>query len=911
MSREQVTLKVSGLWTYEDVFSAVPEGSLSVAKNVVIDQKNLVSPRRGYQSLPIGLSGGGDINFTNGQSLFEFNGYTHYHRASGEFYYWDGAEWVAYAGTFVKPGTTNRSRSAIANKNFYITSNNGVQKITTLGGSIVDSGARPGYAPTATVTTAGTGSLFTATSDGVAYRIVWGYKDANMNLVLGAPSNRTVVISTGANQDASLSFQIPSNVTTDWFYQIYRTKVLTSATPLTVGDRMYLAAEGNPTAQQITDGVVGNGTGGNPNFIDNQPDDLLGLELYTNDTSEGIAQANYEPPQCVDMAFYQNYMFYANTKQKAAITIQLLGTGADALQAGDTQKIGALYFKASAAPSNSGKDGSLATPYEYLLVNAGTSPSQDVEQTAKNLINTINKYHPVIDAYYFSEISAESVQLPGQIRLTEKDFNLAPNFTVSDSGTNISWSPNLQTVQTATSDEAPNRVFYSKFGKPEAVPLLNYFDVGPANTQIRRILPLRTSLLVFTNREIYQLSGTTSDSFRVDMLDNTARLIADDSLVTLNNTAIGLFDQGVCQVSESLTVLSRAIEGDLLTIRGLSSANINSLAFGIGYESDRKYILYLPFTAGDTTSAKGAYVYNIVTNTWTLWDKTYKFGILNYNQDKLFMLAADSVSLERKNYNESDIADEQEIIPLLRVFKGTYDTPLLLTSTYPDGVDPDEADRRTGFFAFVTSTGTAWEWSVVNNQWEDSEAFELVPSEANVFYVDPTTLLNVQVGDVYYEDETKFSKVLAVDPETITFTVQDALDWSGGTWEVQKVIPIEIRYNPIYMSNPSMLKQFSEVTLITSSSLEGVRLGFKGVTSSGFEYIPFEGIASGGWGLFSWGDVPWGGDAEVLRYRTLVPRDKQRDSALVVSVLQDTIYNNFEISGLSIIYRVIGPRVIR
>lgn len=157
----------------------------------------------------------------------------------------------------------------------------------------------------------------------------------------------------------------------------------------------------------------------------------------------------------------------------------------------------------------------------------------------------------------------------------------------------------------------------------------------------------------------------------------------------------------------------------------------------------------------------------------------------------------------------------------------------------------------------------------------------------------------------------KFSKVIAVDPDTITFQVQDVLDWSGGTWEVQKVIPTEIQYNPIFMGNPAMLKQFSEVTLITASSLESPRMGFKGITSSGFEYVDFATQSTGGWGLFPWGDGPWGGEAQVLRYRTWVPRQKQRDSAIVISVSQDTIYNNFEISGLSIVYRVIGPKVIR
>ncbi len=151
-----------------------------------------------------------------------------------------------------------------------------------------------------------------------------------------------------------------------------------------------------------------------------------------------------------------------------------------------------------------------------------------------------------------------------------------------------------------------------------------------------------------------------------------------------------------------------------------------------------------------------------------------------------------------------------------------------------------------------------------------------------------------------------------MDNVNLRFFVQDNLDWSGGLtpWQAQKAIPIEIRWNPIFMGNPAMLKHFSEVTLITTSSMENLIMGFKGVSSSDYD-ISFTGSASGAWGLFPWGDVPWGGDAEILRYRTLVPVQKQRDSMIYIRAVQSTIYNNFEISGLSIIYRVIGPRVVR
>lgn len=905
MAREEVTLKLSGLWTYEDVFSAVPDGSLSTATNIVLDQKNIASPRRGYERLDADISGGGTLTFNDNEAVYSFLGYPHYHKNSGQLYYYNGTEWVLYPSVFVRPTGTNRSRYAAANKNIYVTSTNGVQKITTAGSAIVDAGARPGYAPDLALTA---GSLFTLANHGAAYRIVWGYKDVNNNLILGAPSSRSIILNgASVNQDVTTTFQIPGNVTTSWFYQVYRTKIEPATTIDEVSDQLYLAYEGNPTALEIAAASV--------TYTDSQPDELLGIELYTNATQDGILNANYEPPQCKDIALYQGHTFFANCTQKAAMVIQLLGTGTDGLQANDTITVGGKYFKAvSGTPNNVGKTGAIGLPYEFqIFVTA--SPSSDVELTAKSLVSIIVKYHTTIDAYYYSEVSAEALDLPGQIRLVEKDYNLAPSFTVfSTTAVSVSqvWTPSLASPgQTAVAETNPNRVYYSKYGKPEAVPTLNFFDVGAANVDILRILPLRTALLIFTKREIYKLSGSTQNAFQTTLLDNTAKLISSDSAVVLNNSVIGLFDQGVCQVSESVQVLSRPIEGDLLTLRGLTGTNLESLGFAIGYESDRKYILYLPFTAGDTTQAKAAYVYNTVTNTWTYWDKTFKHGMIDETDDKLYMVNTSGVSRERKAYNEQDIADEQVEVPVLRVFKGTFADTTALQLDFPDGASVDENARRTDFYAFVTSTNTVWEWDNGLNAWVDSTVFELVPAAANVIYVSPLTLTSLTVGDIYFESDAKFSKIIELDNVNSRFYTNDNLDWSGGTWEAQKAIPIEIRWNPLFMGNPSMLKHFSEATMITTSSLEDVIIGFKGISSSDYENIQFTGSSSGGWGLFPWGDVPFGGDAEILRYRTLIPKQKQRDSAIYVRAAQDTIFNNFEISGLSIIYRVIGPRVVR
>ena len=841
--REEKTLKLYGLNTYSDIFS-IPEGTFSTASNIVIDQNNLISPRRGYEILPRDIDGGGLVNTTEGQTLFYYKGRVHLQLSTGKIYYYndDNDNWVYYGddNVIVRPTSETRSRFVAANKNIYATSSQGVQKIDALGGVVRDSGAPQALAASKSAETAGS---IIGGGYSVAYRIVWGYKDANNNLILGAPSQRLVVTSTESPAHASdftLTIPVPLSVDENWFYQIYRS-------PQVIGipsDELLLAFEGNPTPTEITNRTL--------DRKDLQPDDLLGLPLYTNETQEGLANSNFEAPQCADMALYQGHVFYANTIRKSEIIITLQGTGDDGLEEGDAIIINGETYTARATNNVASK--------EFGLVDSGSSPSQDVVDTAKNLIEVINAANTDILAIYWSEVSSESLELPGLIRLIERDFQTAPSFTISatahdsdDARVAITWSPNLSgSGTTAVPETKPNRVYYSKFQEPEAVPLPNFFDVGPANSNILRILPLRTSLLIFTEDSIYRLTGTTEAAFQTNLLDNTAKLVSVDSLAVLNNTAFGLFDQGVCSVGESVAVLSRPIEGEFLTIRGATGDALNNTAYGISYESDRKYILYTPVTSTDAANGTigKAYTYNTVTQAWTTWDKRFTHGIVAAKQDKLFMLAENGVRRERKNFDFFDIADEQ--IDL---------TPAAVSGT-----------------AITT---------------------------------DPVTLDSIQVGDMYVETQVKFSRVLSINVFDSTFTVQDDLGWDLVPAEIRKAIDIDVRWNPLHMDSPAILKQFSECTLITQVALDNLILSFKGISSGSFEDIEFTSISQGLWGLFPWGEVQWGGAPSVLRYRTYIPVQKQRDSAIFVKLTQRAAFNRFEISGLSIMFRPIGPRTRR
>ena len=83
-----------------------------------------------------------------------------------------------------------------------------------------------------------------------------------------------------------------------------------------------------------------------------------------------------------------------------------------------------------------------------------------------------------------------------------------------------------------------NRVYYSKFNQPEAVPIINYFDLGASDKKIIRILPLRDSLFVFKEDGLFRISGETAP-FQSELFDNSFILLAPDSLDVCNNVIYG------------------------------------------------------------------------------------------------------------------------------------------------------------------------------------------------------------------------------------------------------------------------------------------------------------------------------------------------------------------------------------
>lgn len=202
----QVTLKALGL-NYSPNNLALPEGSLIAANDVIIRRDNVVESRRGFREYSETFGTSAD----HSKQLISYKDRILNHFASTLQYSTDtqnadGKEiFNDFDGTYEElndDGFPIRIKSIEANKNLYFTTTEGIKKIsartgadfTTDAGFIRDAGAVKAIDFTASLDIKqGEQSGFLGFDSAVAYRILWGYKDLNDNLILGAPSDSVSV----------------------------------------------------------------------------------------------------------------------------------------------------------------------------------------------------------------------------------------------------------------------------------------------------------------------------------------------------------------------------------------------------------------------------------------------------------------------------------------------------------------------------------------------------------------------------------------------------------------------------------------------------------------------------------------------------------------------------------------------
>lgn len=285
-----------------------------------------------------------------------------------------------------------------------------------------------------------------------------------------------------------------------------------------------------------------------------------------------------------------------------------------------------------------------------------------LEQVAKSLVKKVNAHDTLVNAYYLSS----SNDIPGQLYLENRD-QTAPAFWVNSNGPstppNSIFNPTVPSTGStviSTNEIRPNRIMYSKYQQPEAVPIVNFIDIGPKDRSIKRVIGLRDSLFILKEDSIYRLTGDSPTNFTVAPFDSSVQILAPDTAVVLNNQIYALSTQGVVVITDTgVSVISRPIENQLLAITRSITA-YRTASFGLAYESDRAYELWTVRTPNDTVATQ-CFRYNTFTNVWTKALGSKTCGLVNFRDNKKYMGAGDikAIEQERKDLVRADHCDRE------------------------------------------------------------------------------------------------------------------------------------------------------------------------------------------------------------------------------------------------------------
>lgn len=594
-----------------------------------------------------------------------------------------------------------------------------------------------------------------------------------------------------------------------------------------------------------------------------------------------------------------------------------------------------------------------------VLLSQNASVGLAIDLTARSLVRVINRdsTSPVVAQYL-----SGSDDLPGKILLEAKaledvDFYIA----ISSSLLSAEFSPELPSWDevatfpiTVVSDnnESPNRIYFSKVSQPEAVPLPNYIDVGSKDKPILRILALRDNLFVLKTDGIYIVTGSSAPNFSVRLLDNSAICTAPDTADVLNNLIYCLTTQGVVSISDSgVSIVSRPIEDQIKKVTTFAY-DFTYTSFGVGYESDRSYVIWLPSVKTDDIATQ-AFRYNTITNTWTRWTKSNTCGLVNDGDDRMYLGKGDRdyVEQERKNGERQDYADRDFVRSISS--DSVNDTEITLNSAtdvevgdaftqeqyltivkfnrFLKKLDNDNGPADNDYYStLVTVPGVDMANSLTAlvvklNADANLAGTFTTPSGLNTLLglkTDYNTLiaeLNDPSSGTIFKDYLQLTDLLtfelnitAITLGTNRVTVDRNVNLIVGDVTVYKAIKTKVQWSTQHFGTPEKLKQIKEGTLIfDQGTIRNGIVSYSTDRSANFEDIAFTMDGSGFWDGFGFGDGVFGGFSNDAPVRTLIPQDKSRCRYINVMFQHFNAREQYKLIGISLEPREVSVRGYR
>lgn len=832
---QSLILDVKGEYTDGSEISGVPKGSFYLGLNINVSKENIIEPRRGYNYLDYALPAPSD----RPKKLFFWNAavFTHY---GTTFAYYDPGSGFSSRGTLSAPSNATSVRAvASINKNLYVTSSTGLKKTDAIGTSLYEAGIPPALNIDLAVAGAGTAIQ---NSKYVTYQFLIGRRDANNNQQFGAVSGRyTLLNSAGSTQNVTAVCYLPTGLNTSYFVQLYKTKEASSLAA--TGEELQLCFEAPVTSTDITNGYV--------TITDIVPDALvLGAYIYTAPSQGGISSSNVMPPLARDIAEFKSCMFYADVESKQSLIFSLVSAGGTGLVVNDT----VVISNGTTTETYTAKASYNAASNEFAVATAG-SPAQNIDDTIKSLIKLLNAKSALV--YAFS-LSTGATDLPGKVQLQGRTIGAA-SFTAVCAARPAAWQPQLTSPasvnNTSTNDTFKNGIMWSKIGQQEAVPVKYIAFVGASDDRIKRIIPLRDGIFIFKERDgAHVLRGDNESNFSVSPLDITAKLVAPDSLVAVNNQIYGLFEAGICEVSDTgVSIISLPIQNQIKPLFGPPLSNLKTYAFGIAADTEGKYILSVPTSSSDTSAVKQI-IFDVFARKFCRWDLNLLCGGINPTDTKIYLGGGNTnqIRIERKMFDYTDFADYGNLCTI---------------SSY---------------------TGTTL---TINNAGD------------------------MAAGDILYQGVTATAYIESVNANAGTVEIDSEQDWVISTASVihMKAIDCKVQWNADFGDNAGGLKQYYEGSLIQQQSFQKMAtIIFSSDINPSEESIEVvSSSGNGAFGEFDFGEEVFGGEQAKSPERFGIPLGHAMCSQLSVRFENKVAWSDFQLIGYSLSYNPVSTRVSR
>lgn len=697
---QSLTLPAAGLMTDPGPFTAAPDGGLLEAQNVVVMRPGVIEPRPGaYWILDALAKAGG------------FAAQQVYGSPNDLGYVWltDGATWLMRRnGSTTITGPTAFTRGKIrvepTGGRSLFTSDNGVCTLPNQLASPMFGGAtatyRAGmpqpYSPRMLTQAASAGYPVAANwlpnGSSVAYRVTLRRRLADETIVESAPSRRVVVTNTSGISHGVLLTDVAGSV----FYAWYPGGIIGAQTfqDLIAGDELCVyrspSVVGVPSDEMTLRAVLtwDPVNGGFVNWFDGLADsEWSGAALYTNETQEGAAYANYRPDYARDIALYNGMTFYAaaTSPQRVDLTLKKIGVGspdpaeamcsfnsAGNITSGTNTILAATnirYYSVGQVITTGGDPGTVSAAFPTantyvtnvntstnvvtLSANAGATvvgqpiamwdwietsvPGSRIYHIATAAVRTFsdaqtldNRWNGDLSTSVQLRCTSESLTEDIACAFFQPEPNAAP-FSVRSSKP-LAWDRLVDSVTGVASDVVGGQaaLTWSKTSEPEHVPLPNRTTIGDAAFAIRRIVVARNSLLVFKDDGLFQVFGQTQDSLTFELLDRTITIPSCGASFDEQCKWVARYDDRVAAMTTRGPMLVGDAGGTLIGAPILESLR-REFATTFGAQDD---VLRAINVELDTQRIwfvwsrpnAQAYVVDMANNVWTYWTWSRPIG---------------------------------------------------------------------------------------------------------------------------------------------------------------------------------------------------------------------------------------------------------------------------------------------